>query len=342
MSTRNCAAVLLLGFAASCDVRTTTDRIESRHAMPVRRITAMPAETLWVRGGRKDDRVLRYPEYLAHDSTQVYVSDMAANALVAIDQRTGATNWTTANTPGVLRAPAGLAGLPGGGVAVLDAAGTLVRIDRRGRMTSSASLIDGNIARQICAFDDSTFLIAYMRQRLPLAIVDAAGQIQKQLELPWDNLREMAPMQTQMLLAGASANRCIVSLAFGQGLAALRKDSVEWLAPYVETVAIPGVNAKTSSSGGTANTVSHIAARHVAVRDLSVDGDAIEVIFEGASLQPGSLVDEYQASTGAYRATRLASRRVVGIQKSGERAFFLAGLNGYPALVAIRMSDQPK
>ncbi|MDB4913775.1 MAG: hypothetical protein JWM95_1419, partial [Gemmatimonadetes bacterium] len=275
-------------------------------------------------------------------STQVYVSDMAANALVAFDQRTGATNWTTASTPGVLRAPSSITGLPGGGVAALDAAGMLVRIDRRGRLMSSASLIDGNIARQICAFDDSTFLIAYMRQRFPLSIVDAAGHTQKQLELPWEKLREMTPMQTQLLLAGASANRCIVSLAFGQGFAALRKESVEWVAPYVESVAIPGVDAKTTTQGSAANTVSHIDARHVAVRDLSADGDAIEMIFEGATRQQGSFIDQYQASTGAYRGTRLASRRVVGIQTSGERAFFLVGLQGYPALVALRMSDQPK
>lgn len=339
---RHGAPLSLLLLTIGCDAANSANETRFARGAPSRRVAPVPAETLWVRGGRKDDSLLRYPEYLAHDSSLVYVSDKASHQVIAIEQRTGATRWTTASMRDAIRSPGSMAGLPGGGVAVLDAAGTLVRMDDRGRVMTSASLIDGNIARQICAFDDSTFLIAYLRQRLPLAIVDAAGQVQKRLELPWDALRDLSPMQTQVALAGASANRCIVSLVFGQGLAAIRKDGTEWTAPYVEPVAIPGVTEKTTTRGAEHNTTAHIDARHVAVRDLSVDDDRIDVIFEGAEPKPGSLIDEYQASTGSYQGTRWASRRVMGLQRRAGRMFLLAGLQGYPALVALRAGELPK
>ena len=342
MTPLKCAGFSLIMVVLACDQNNGGHESKARPAVTVRRVTPLPAETLWVRGGRKDDGILGYPEYLAHDSSQIYVNDMAAKQVVAFDQRTGATNWSTASRRGELRAPGSIAGLPGGGVAVLDASGTLVRIDRHGRLMTSASLIDGHIARQICALSDSTFLIAYLRQRLPLAIVDAAGQTRKRFELPWVSLREFAPMQTQVILAGGSANRCIVSLVFGQGLAAINKDSVEWIASYIEPVAIPRVDSRVTSRGHEQTTVAQIGARHVAVRDVSVDNDVIEVIFEGVEREQGTLLDEYDVRTGAYRRTRSVSRRVVGIQKSGERAFLLVGLQGHPALVAMPMREQPQ
>ena len=333
---------LLLLLTIACDAANSANETGFARGVTARRVAPVLAETLWVRGGRKDDPLLPYPEYLAHDSNLVFVSDRASHQVIAIEQRTGATRWTTASMRNAVRSPGSMAGLPGGGVAVLDGAGTLVRMDGRGRVLTSASLVDGNIARQVCAFDDSTFLIAYLRQRLPLAIVDAAGQVRQRLELPWEALRDLSPMQTQVALAGASASRCIVSLVFGQGLAAIGKDGTEWTAPYVEPVPIPGVNEKTTTRGAEHNTTAHIDARHVAVRDLSVDDDHIDVIFEGTDPKPGSLIDEYQATTGVYRGTRWASRRVLGIQRRGERMFFLAGLQGYPALVAMRVGTLPK
>lgn len=333
---RHGARISLLLFAIACDACVPARDPGTARATESRRIAPLPAETLWVRGGRKDDPVMRFPEYLAHDSNLVFVSDKVSHQVIAIEQRTGLTRWTTAGIPDAVRSPGSMAGLPGGGVAVLDAAGTLVRMDDRGRVMTSASLIDGNIARQICAFDDSTFLVAFLRQHLPLATIDARGRVGRRFELPWEEVRSLSPMQTQVVLAGARGNRCIVSLVFGQGLAAVRTDGVEWTAPYVEPVPIPGVNEKTSTHGAEHNTMAHIEAKHVAVRDLSVDDDAIDVIFEGADRKPGSLIDEYQASTGSYLGTRWASRRVLGIQRRGERIFLLAGLHGYPALVAMR------
>ena len=342
MTFLNCVGITLLLASLACEQNKGKHESPTRQAATARRVTPLVAETSWVRGGRKDDHILAYPEYLAHDSSQVYVNDMAAKQIVAFDQRTGATNWNTAGTRSGLPAPGSIAGLPGGGVAVLDASGALVRIDRHGRLMTSAPLIEGQMARQICALSDSTFLIAYLRQRLPLVIVDAAGQTRKRFELPWVNLRELAPIQTQMILAGGPANRCIVSLVFGQGLAAMSKDSVEWIAPYIEPVAIPRVDSRTASRGNEQTTVAQIGARHVAVRDISVDNDVIEVIFEGVERKQGTLIDEYDVRTGAYRRTRSVGRRVVGIQKSGERAFLLVGLQGYPALVAMPMREEPK
>ena len=91
-----------------------------------RQTTPLGADTVWIRGGRKADHALRYPEYLAHDSTQIYVTDMASHQVMALDQRTGAINWTTSNASGDLRAPGSIAGLPGGGVAVLAGVAFLI------------------------------------------------------------------------------------------------------------------------------------------------------------------------------------------------------------------------
>lgn len=339
MNNSRLVKVSSLALAVACR---SNDRQQHSAQATTRQITPMSAETLWVRGGRKADHVLKYPEYLAHDSAQVYVTDMGSRQVSAIDQRTGATNWTTSDTPGTLRAPGSIAGLPGGGVAVLDAAGALVRLDSRGRVISSASLIDGTNARQVCALNDSTFLIAYLRQRLPLVVLNAAGKTLRRLELPWEELRELTPLQTQVILAGGASGRCIASLAFGHGIAAIRTDGTEWTASYVERVDIPRVNAKTIATTNGGRTDSHIGATHVAVRDVTVDANTIEVVFEGNQRAEGSLIDEYDLHTGQYRMTRSAGRRVMGIQKSGDRAFLLVGLGGYPALVAMSMRDQLK
>jgi hypothetical protein len=314
----------------------------AKPALTTRRLSALPADTLWVRGGRKDDRILRYPEYLAHDAALVFASDAAAHQVVAFDQKTGETRWSTSTSGAGLRAPGTIAGLPGGGVAILDASGSLVVLDSRGKVRTTAALIDGPYARQICALSDSTFLLALLRQRLPLVIVGASGQTLQRLELPWRELRELAPMQTQLVLAGSSDGRCIAGLTFGGGLASIREGAVEWTTPYIEPIEAAPLRTKVVTRGDAQTTVLSIGARHPAVRDLSVDDSIIAVIFEGAERTPGSLIDEYDARTGAYRRTRTSERRVMGIQRNGDRAFFLAPLTGYPALIAISVRERAR
>jgi PQQ-like domain len=321
----------LMGVACGRDSATAA-RSTAAHSIG-RRISPLPTDTAWIRGGRKTDYILKYPEYLAHDAARVYVTDIALHQVLAFAQATGEQVWRTGETDAKLRSPSVIAGLPGGGVAVLDGPASLVLLDSSGRRRTELPLSEGEQARGICALSDTTFLVAFRRQRLPLVIVNAEGAVRKRIDLPWPATRGLSTIQTQLVMAGGSAGRCVIALIYGEGMAGIKGDTVEWTTPYVEHIPLPKLNTRVSQQSG-------VDTKRVAVRDLTVDDTVAAVIFEGDSAERGRFVDQYDARTGSYLRTSVAGRRVVGLQLHAERAFCLLGLQGYPALVALPIAQR--
>lgn len=325
--------IATFGLVLAC---TPTERQIAHEVRPsARSVSLALTDTVWVRGGRQDDTLASYPEFLAHDGGAVYVTDMARNEVAALEASTGATRWHSGSTQKEMKAPASTTGIGGGGVAAIEASGAVVRLDALGRFVSSTPLPDGELARQVCSLNDSTFVVAYLRQRLPLVIIAASGRIIKRLELPWPELRELSAMQTQLLLGGGDG-ACAAALVYGEGFALIRGDTVAWMTKYVEDVPMPKVKERSSADAGTSTTVEQIQATHPVVRDVSIANGRVAVLFEGKTRATGSNIDEYDVRSGAYLGTMTTGRRIVGVQLMGDKVIALAGLHGYPALVALR------
>lgn len=332
----------LLTAALALSVACTPNERQAAHeALPAAERVSLPlTDTLWVRGGRPGDTLASYPEYLGHDANAVYVTDMAKNEVVALEATTGAIRWRSRSTQGELKAPASITGIGGGGVAAIDASGAVVRLDARGRVVSTTPLPDGELARQVCSLSDTTFLVAYLRQELPLVIIASSGRIVKRLELPWPGSRELSAMQTQLVLGGGDG-ACAAALAYGEGFALVRGDTVVWTTPYVEPVPMPRLKERTTADAGTSTIVEQVQSTHPVVRDVSIADGRVAVLFEGKTRTPGSNIDEYDLKSGAYVGTLVTGRRIVGLQLFGKNVIALAGLSGYPALIALRRPPVP-
>ena len=301
-----------------------------------RQFVQLSAETLWSRGGQ-GDRVLRYPQYMAHDTSTIYVSDLASEQIVAFGSNDGRLLWRSSAIE--VRKPSSITPVHGGGVAALTTLG-VVSLDAGGRVTRTVALEDPASARQICAFRDGRVLIAYNRKRFPLVVIDTMKQVTKRFDLPWTELRSLEPMQTQVALAGDGGDVCIAALYFGRGFAALTADSIRYTVPYVQSVELPTLKTVTHHFTDSSLAETHIEARHPAVRDLNLDNGVLQVVFEGLESQGRTLIDEYDATSGRYLQTRTSPRHLVALQKSRERIMTLALRNGYPALTAILLKSR--
>lgn len=333
----NARAALLLGTCLLLACGDRGDHHVASDAAPVARtMSPMPTDTAWIRGGSKDDLPLVYPDYMGHDGTRVYVSDQVTHAVTAFDQATGKTAWVTNPNTSVLKNPAAMSGLPGGGVAVIDGASQgLVLLSAKGAVARVVPLNEAATARQVCALSDSAFLLAVPRTRFPLVMIDVNGRTLSRQDLPWLEARELTPMQTQVLMTSAGDGQCAVALAYGGGLALVGQEGAAWRSPYVEGTPLPVLKVTKEERAGVERVSSKVVASHVSVLDIAASDSTIEVAFDGETPDRGKLVDAYSLKTGKYVMTWKSDRRVVGFQETPTRIFALTGWKGYPALVAL-------
>jgi len=188
-------------------------------------------------------------------------------------------------------------------------------------------------------------LVSAVDSAAPLSIHDAVGTLRKRMDLPWSEYRAGSshPLLRQLLLAAdRRANRCIVALVLGDGLATLSDQGGSWTARYREPYRAPRVMVRTSrNTDGSLIVESQLTNRTRAAFHLATGNGIAYVAFEGTTADAGRIVDAYSLLSGTYLGTLRFARAVRGIAAAGQRLYVAAYDEGRPVLEGYDLPPGP-
>ena len=291
-------------------------------------------DTVWVAGGSERDSLLLMPSAMAATAERVYVADLAASRLVALDARDGSLAWTGGRKgagPGEFRDPRALAATPDGGAVVADIGNArLSFFDRDGALAREVAFPGVGYVASVCPLADGSLLMSTLQRQNPLLHMEADGTVLARHPLPWPDLRDAHPMAvTAQLAPTPDHGGCVLALTRGRGFAVFR-DGEFRTHPYVESFDLPEVEMVREGNTMTSTISSH----RIAARDVDVAGDTVFVTFAGESPVAGHVVDVYTLADGAYRFSHRHDRPIQQSARSGGAFLLMHESEGYPALVA--------
>jgi hypothetical protein len=300
-----------------------------------RTIRSSAWDTLWAIGGERDSLLLM-PGPMVSTARRVYVADLAASRLVALDPVDGSLAWIVGGQgagPGEFRDPRALAATPDGGAVVADIANArLTFVSPEGRITHELGFPGVGYVSSMCTLADGSLLLATLEPGRPLVHMAPDGSVRGHYPLPWPDLRDAHPLATTARLATAPDHRsCVLALTRGRGFATFR-DGVFRTFPYTEAFDLPKVEVVRDG----ASVSSTITSTRIAASDVDVVGDTVFVTFVGESEWAGRLVDVYTLPGGEYRFSYRYAVPIHQAARTGDAFLLLHEAAGYPALVAAR------
>jgi hypothetical protein len=295
---------------------------------------------LWMAGGSEDDTTVMMPAGHVADSGLVLVAEPGVHRVTALRVEDGSVAWRVSGPgggPQELRNPVAVAFDPRGGAVVLDQGnGRLVVLDRAGRARRHVTLQDNGYPLGVCPLADGSFLLATVGSTHPLAHVSAEGETLARLPLPWSDLRNVGTLPQQGLVAAdPRAGGCVYGLQFGRGFARFADGRFGPPGDYVEAFDLPRSTQRPDSGGRS----ERLGERIEAARAITADHQTIAVGFVGRSDDGGRLIHLYSAEHGSYSRSFLAPFWFDRFARTGDVYVFATRRNGYPALVAARVSE---
>ena len=307
----------------------------------------LPAPVIrWLRGGSERDTLLAYPRQAVADARNLYILDSGRGEIVALRAVDGALAWRTGRTRAPATpplAPAAIAPLPGGGLAVVDVRHhTISLLDPEGHLRASRDLPPtvGSV-RALCALSHTHFLAATGdTSHALLELRDDAPP--RHLPLPWRDLAARHYLTTQAWLAGSAARpRCLVALVLGRGFSLYDGERYTPPASYVEPFELPAVTRTRRTDGDRTVVRERLSNDRTAARDAAIGGGWIAIAFGGETGLRARLVDFYDEHSGAYLGTTPLGRRVSAIAAHGSHLYVLYQHVGRPAVAALADTSAP-
>ena len=298
-----------------------------------RTIEPVTDHTVLASGGLADT-VLLNPALLRATDSFVVVFDRGRHAVESFDHD-GKPAWITGRAgggPGEFRQVTDMQVEPDGYVWVLDLANTrLTRISPTGIIVHSMPLPhDVRDADRLLLLNADT--LALLRTSEPaFVLVDSTGAVLARHNHPWRGYRDYEPLAVYArALAIWDEPRIVLFLAYGGGLVLTDHRLTEASAvSYVVPVPIPGVIRKQENG----QRITSIDTRTLAARDAALAGGRVYVL-SGSDADAGSIVDMYDAQSGAYLATRHLPLRIRSIAVARDTLFAL-DFENIPRLVAF-------
>lgn len=256
-------------------------------------------EVVWTIGADSGDTTLLNPRILAADSVGVTVWDDGRMAATRISSD-GIWQWTFGRRgegPGEFRSVSGMAALPGGGVAIADAANaSLTLVNGRGELSEVIDLQGLGHPASLAALDNGSFVIYSMDTSRPFVIMDKHRELED-IEFPWTPFGDLLPLERQgkMITLG---DGWVFGLTTGNGWWHFPADKRARAYPYAEHTEFPIVATQVSDGGS--RTQRRLVDPVYAAWGLAARGDTVFVHFSGRTQYQLSVVDLFLVQDGSY------------------------------------------
>jgi hypothetical protein len=295
-----------------------------------------PLDSRVLVGGSESDTSLSYPYQLLAWHGRIYVVD-ASQTVRAFDT-TGAVLWTfgaKGRGPREFVNVRDIAGLPGGGVALLDAEnGRITQLTAGGALDRTVPVPREVHAEQFAVLPGNRFLLFNDNPGPPLLVVDTAGRPAEATPFPWAGYAGLESLARQGVTAAASpGGRWAFGFAYGNGWFAYDGATPHGAAGrYVEHVRFPAV----VTVGTKFRRTKRLARNIVSALSLTMDDSVVYVLFGGRGRTRGRLVDRFAWADGSYLGSVSLPERAIAIAKDGARLYAL-GLEPYPSITVLRV-----
>lgn len=298
-----------------------------------RKVASTDWDTLWVRGGPRDDAILAQPLKMAAFGDLLIVLDPGQDGITALRISDGTLVWRYSRRgdgPGELRNPVAMTVMPNGQIAVADASShRLTVIDSSGRFVHT-SMHQRPSIDALCAIDRDLLLSFGGMASVGFAIINVrSGKTVREVPSPWRATPSSDHFVLQGQLSPDSADGdCVFAETIGSRFALFRSGDRLWEAEYIEPIA-----AATPPRPGRPPDASAIS--------TSIRGDTVIVSFDGRTRDRRKLIDFYSRRDGRYLKSVVTPRNASWMTRSRDTYFVLHGIDGYPAISALRMRGTP-
>lgn len=297
-------------------------------------------DTTWIHGGAADSLLLM-PLKVTAGSHYIYVLDRGGRRVLSFKAEDGSLAWIAGREgsgPAEFHSPTALALTSSGELLVADAGNSRVSVvDSTGQIIDQIRFPGVSYVQDICALANGDIVMTTLETDLPIVHMSASGEVQRRIDLPWPELRDVTPMARQAFMASTEDfSSCVLALAFGRGFAVYDNREFSLVSDYVEPIAPPEVNVVARETPRRRTTSSRMGRRQIAATNVSVSDGTLAVSFVGKSAHAGKIIDHYDLTTGIYKGSYRFTDPLVALARSETHYFFLHYHAGYPTLVAVR------
>lgn len=260
-----------------------------------RRIVTTAWDTLWQTTAAFGDSVIPSPDLLAYNAGQLYVYDVTAHRVTALEAGTGAVVWQVGRRgqgPGEYEAVASILPGPGGGLGIVGSLGgwlSWLSTDgtAAGRLPTTRA---GAQANQACRIEDERLLFADAFSPW-LRITGADGTRQDSVPPLWPDLAALGLEAHNVMLRSDSAGaRCMIGLFSGRGFGLRTPAHGLNVAAYIEPLE--------AFRTGTRRDEPEL--EYWGPVDADFSGDTLWILFAGRTGDRYRLLDRYAAPDGRY------------------------------------------
>jgi len=283
--------------------------------------------TLWqVAAGAASDEF--DTPFLMHASERALVVWDATRLQLTALNSAGSVVWRSGQVgagPGEFRQVRDLEPMGGGAIALLDNGNRRVTaVDESGAFQHSVMLQGVGSADQFFSLGGGVALFPTSpTETRGVVVVDSNGRVTDSLPLPWAPLAHLDPLVRQLVtIESDRSNYRVIALKLGDGFWAqrvsdgFRGEYIEgW---YREHQDFPAVIRQQAKDG---RAVVRLAPTPMSAVGGAVEGDALLILFAGATDRAGRIVDVYRVRSAAYRCSFLLPEQSNSIELRGGTLF---------------------
>lgn len=272
-----------------------------------------------MRAGRQQGIV--EPGKIAAAAGIVYVTDVVASHVVALDAHDGKTRWTFGDEPVAgtrLGTPTDLAFMPNGDIAVADPANRRIVVLGTDGHVRRVIAQPSPVIHSMCVLSDSSFLIVVLNPSAPIIHLGSNGDILSTIESPWKGFTNPGQVQG-LLLHAANGDGCTYMLQTGTGFSTVTGKGFGPIHAYIET---------NDSLPELTTAVSVVAAPAT-----------IAILYRGQSPDRFRLIDLYDLRSLAYRESVVLPTKSRWLARSQGSLIAIEKENDSFAIVAWQLAQ---
>ena len=307
-------------------------------AQPSRHISNEQLESMWSRGGGRDDTLFASPVRIALTQSHAVVLDQGRGRVVGLNLSNGTVGWVFdgGRVANGMSSAVAITAISGNRIAVADdRTNQLLIVDRNGGLVKVVPIPSTvRPISSVCEVSSGLYLIGSLHPLdMRLALVDESGTIKGRMPSPFQrnkaNLRAPAPNMRAALdqfdLYGAEGI-CVAAQRLGNRFATFQNGVFSEPRDYV-------VRSRNFSQ---ARTQGDFMALPITQRAGALLRGALMISSGIAHGDSTNIIDIYDPRTGAYQRSVRYPRNIGYFAVSGVQIVILHGASGKPAVTSFR------
>lgn len=340
-SLSGCRVFLCLLAAGGAGTALPAQRPNSRQfpvlpATIARRWDTAQWDTVWIRGGTVNDTMFAAPFAIAAGPGVVYVADAARQQVIALDAHNGDVRWRFGRgTKGLdpitpLSNPNSLVPLASGDLLIGDTRlRRLFIVNPDGQLRRSVALKSSiGQLHSLCELTPDRWALAILERGNPLVIVDPQGNILARRPSPFPvDVRGMIANQARFAQT-SDVGACALAQQLGE--------SFSWLGPSGSGASHPYL---VRSPAFDSLSFAGAAQARLPQTAYSMVASSTELWIATSNPNADSLnvIDRYARPSGRYMGSLHVPRNITAFALMGDVIYVIHGIDGHPAVSALRM-----